>query len=39
MTNIETALARRDVVLAPICKFFSSREKNLRFLQVLLTLR
>ncbi len=37
-SDIETALARKVVALAPICKFFSSRDKNLRFLQVFLTL-
>ena len=38
-SDIETALARKVVALAPICKFFSSRDKSLRFLQVFLTPR
>lgn len=38
-SDIGTALTRRVVVLDPICKFFSLHEKNLRFLQVFLTLQ
>lgn len=37
-SDIETTLTRRAAVLDPICKFFSLHDKNLRFLQVFLTM-